>query len=388
MIGHIIKLIWNKKGSNSLMLLELILSFLVLFSAISYVLFNYDRLSLPLGFETKNKWMIYLDSYDDRDSIEVAEIQNKLYLELSQMPNIKSVAFSHSVTPYSQSTWQSSSDDMGFEITSRFIYVDEHFGQNMKLKVLKGRWFNEQDYSAAYEPMIVNERFINEYFPEKDMIDSIIDFNGEHKLVGVVEDYRYGGKFEEHKNTSFFLNARTDKMMQSVYLDLEDNTPVSFEAEVNRLVEEVTKSSSFVIQDLETLAKRSDRENWIPIIALLVISGFLCINVSLGLFGILWYTINKRKAEIGLRRAMGASPGNIATQFTLEIIVLSCFALIVGLFFAIQVPLLKLFPIDSSIFYRAIAFSIVIILGIVTLCAIYPSSQASKILPATALHEE
>jgi len=55
MIKHIFKLIWNKKGSNALMLLEIFLSFLVLFAVVGYVLYNVTNIKTPIGFETEDR---------------------------------------------------------------------------------------------------------------------------------------------------------------------------------------------------------------------------------------------------------------------------------------------------------------------------------------------
>lgn len=389
MIRHIIKLIWNKKGNNSLLLLEIFLSFLVLSAVISYVLYNTDRLGLPTGFETENRWMVFLDDRNsDLDSLGKVQMKENLRTSLQEMQNVELVAMGNSVTPFSQNTWQSSDDDLGFEIFTRYVRADEKFAKTMGMNVIEGRWFNEEDANAAYKPMIVNKYFADKYFPEISLVDSIIPFSGDKKIVGVIDDYRYDGIFEEEQETSFFYQPHTHEQSSVVYLKMAPNTPNSYEEKVSKMVESITKSSSFVIQDLQTLADRRERETWVPMIALLAISGFLCLNVALGLFGVLWYTINKRRSEIGLRRALGAHTSNIAQQFTLEILILTGLGILVGVFFAIQVPLLKLVPIENMIFYRAILFSALIILIIVTICALYPSRQASKIHPATALHED
>ena len=389
MIRHILKLIWNKKGNNSLLILEIFLSFLVLTAVISYVIYNTDRLTLPTGFETENRWMVFLDNRNsEMDSLGKVEMQKSLRISLQEMDNIESVATSNSVSPFGQSTWQSSSDDLGFEMFSRYVFADENFEKTMGMNVIEGRWFTEEDANAAYEPMIVNKYFVDKYFPEISLVDSIIPFNGDKKIVGVIDDYRYDGIFEEEQETSFFFQPHTHERASVVYLKMAENTPMSYEEKVSKMVESITKSSSFVIQDVTTLANRRERETWVPMIALLAISGFLCLNVALGLFGVLWYTINKRRSEIGLRRAMGANKSQIASQFTTEILILTGLGILVGIFFAIQVPLLKLVPIENMIFYRAIVYSTLIILFIVTLCALYPSRQAAKIHPATALHED
>jgi len=127
---------------------------------------------------------------------------------------------------------------------------------------------------------------------------------------------------------------------------------------------------------------------YVPIIILLSVCSFLIFNVLLGLFGILWTNINKRKNEIGLRRALGATQSGIAQQFIGEVVVITTFAIIIGIFFSIQFPLLNVFGVDKSVYFLAILASIILIYLVVMLCSFYPSNQASKIHPATALHED
>jgi putative ABC transport system permease protein len=85
---------------------------------------------------------------------------------------------------------------------------------------------------------------------------------------------------------------------------------------------------------------------------------------------------------------MGATEGNVITQFLGEIWVLATFSLVIGLVFAIQFPLMHVFDLNSEIYITAILASIAVIYIIVTLCAWLPSRQASLIHPALALHED
>jgi len=78
--------------------------------------------------------------------------------------------------------------------------------------------------------------------------------------------------------------------------------------------------------------KRINSITLVPMIILIIVAGFLIINVALGLFGVLWYNINLRKSEIGLRRALGASGNAVSKQLVGEALVLSTFALIIGSF--------------------------------------------------------
>lgn len=370
------------------MVLEIFLAFLVLFAAVSFVVFQLKKLQFPLGFDTRDRWMVTLDDIYYKDSAEAARILDQLRTELKASPLVGDVGFSNSIAPFLNNTSTNSNDNMGFTISSRLARVDAGFGPTMNIRMTSGRWFNEQDYLSKYNPIIVNELFIKNHFPGKNMIDSIIIFNGECKIVGVMKDYRYKGKFDEPTNMSLLLNRHTERSMSNILLKMKPGTPLGEQETINNIVRNVTKSNSFVIKSLEQEESRNARSKWIPIIALLSISTFLCINISLGLFGVLWYNINKRRSEIGLRRAVGAHTSDISLQFVLETLGLAVLAILAGILFAIQVPLLKVIDIDNSIFYEAIGVVTLILIMLVLLCAFIPSRQAAAIQPARALHEE
>ncbi|HWZ02110.1 MAG TPA: FtsX-like permease family protein, partial [Mucilaginibacter sp.] len=118
------------------------------------------------------------------------------------------------------------------------------------------------------------------------------------------------------------------------------------------------------------------------------VSCFLIINVALGLFGVLWYNINQRRGEIGLRRAIGATGKSVSGQLVSESLLVATLSLIVGTFFAAQFPLLNVFNLQAGIYITAIILSIIFIYLLVLVCSLYPGKQAAAIYPAVALHEE
>ena len=390
MIKHILKLLWNKKGENSLVLLEIFLSFLVLFAVLSFVFYNLARLSNPLGFETENRKYVHFGELEEMDSLGRAQALELMKTSLEDLDLVEKVAFSHDVTPFGGSNWCHGNDENGYHIEACYAVVDYDFIETNGMKIIEGRDFTEADMNATYPPIIPNKKFMEEFYPDHSMIDSVIYYSGEdRKIIGVVEAFKYGGEFEESENRMLMLFKPGGYFrLTNAYLKMDPSADVAYEEKINNTIKSVLKTSSFVIQDAPLLRKRSNLETWIPMVALLSMCGFLCINVALGLFGVLSYNIGKRKAEVGLRRAIGASPGSISQQFTLEIVLLAAGAIIIGAFFAIQIPLLNVIDISDSIFYKGLLYSSLIILCIVVICALYPSYQASQINPATSLHED
>jgi putative ABC transport system permease protein len=79
------------------------------------------------------------------------------------------------------------------------------------------------------------------------------------------------------------------------------------------------------IEHMDNKLESKNKLTLVPMIIASIVAGFLVINVALGLFGVLWYNINKRKGEIGLRRAVGASGNSISGSSIGEALVLSTY---------------------------------------------------------------
>ncbi len=148
------------------------------------------------------------------------------------------------------------------------------------------------------------------------------------------------------------------------------------------------KNSNVEIEHLDNKLKTANYLYLVPMIVLLIVAGFLIVNVALGLFGVLWYNINKRRGEIGLRRAVGASGKSVSSQLVGESLILATLSLIIGLFFAMQFPLLNVFDLPAGVYLTAILLSVLFIYVLVFICSLYPGKQAAAIYPAVALHEE
>ena len=388
MINHIFKLIWNKKGANALMILEIFLSFMILFFVFTYAHDSLKKYYTYRGFQTDDKWIVQLSGLSEYDSIEAVRIKQNLKLELQNLPKVESVSMMGWCVPFGQSASTTANDDMGFDLETRLSEFDQDFDKTIGLNMKAGRWFNEDDLQASYEPIVVTQNLVDDYFPGKNMIDSIIQLGVDMRIIGITENFKYNGDFDEDYHMTFSLIGPYSKDAINVLLKMNPGTPASYEEDVSKIVNANLGNTGSIIINMEKARKKLNLDTWIPLTVLLSICAFLAINVALGLFGILWYNINKRKGEIGLRRALGAHSSDISRQFVLEILILTGISIFLGIFFAIQFPILKIGPLPSESMYIAIILTAVTVILIVLLCAFYPSRQAAKIHPATALHED
>jgi putative ABC transport system permease protein len=178
------------------------------------------------------------------------------------------------------------------------------------------------------------------------------------------------------------------RWMGTMLVKVSPDADAASEGRIYKLLSGAIRNSNIGIRHMSNDRANKNNASLVPLIIFGIIAAFLVLNVAFGLFGVLWYNINRRKGEIGLRRAVGASGWSVTGQLWLETMILATFALILGTFFAIQFPLLHVFDLPTRVYIEALFFAILFIYALATICSLYPGRQAAAIFPAEALHED
>lgn len=393
MIKHILKLIWNKRRSNLLLFTEIFFCFLVIFVISAFCIKNFRAYFSPMGYETEPLWIVRQSTTYQMDSVAMIEARENLKREILNLDGVEKAAFAAYAIPFTGSMWTNGSDDMGFDFYTSLIGGDVDYPQTLGIQLKEGRYFEEADYTAKYKPIIVNQNIAEEYWNGASIIDSLIVFSEtEYKVVGIADNIRYRDGFEGELNTSILLSPKEEQEdLHEMVVSVAPGSGPALEEAIGQTIFNVLKTEDFTIESMHKNRESIARDTWVPIIIFLVIGGFLIINIALGLFGVLFYTISKRRGEIGVRRAMGASKGEIVQQFVMEIFFVALSAMLLGSILAVQVPALELLSDEDfghSNFYFGIIFSLVLISLVVLICAFWPSRQGANLHPAVALHEE
>ncbi len=142
------------------------------------------------------------------------------------------------------------------------------------------------------------------------------------------------------------------------------------------------------ITSLDSVRSKYLRKTLGPVIVVLAVFFLIMIVVLLGLFGVLWYDISLRRSEVGVRRAAGATSGKIFSLVVKEMLVWASLGIFIGIVLFVQLPFLNLFSFGWSNGVESVIFAALIIYILVIICSLLPASQAAKIQPAVALHEE
>ena len=389
MIKHLIKLIWNKKKQNSLLITEIFVSFLVVFAVFTLLVYNYKNFKEPMGMDDNDVWVVNYVTPDIKNADSLDLFITSLKQMLRSMAPVKEISFSSQNIPFSMSSSNSNVSYNNQHTMANFYGAEDSYAKVLSIKMQEGRWFNSGDNAAAIPPVVINQKLKEKLFGTTTAVGKVMGSDKDkQRIIGVADNVKSDGDYQEVE-PGLYERMDTGWVRHAglILLKMQPGTGADFESKLYKQLASFI-GTTLEIEHLDEKRVSKNKLMLVPTIIMLVVAGFLIINVALGLFGVLWYNINKRKGEIGLRRAVGASGSAVSKQLVGEALVLSTIALIIGSFFAVQFPLMNVFDISSSTYSIAIVLSLVFIYLLVMVCALYPGRQAAAIYPAVALHEE
>ena len=397
MLKHLFKLVWNRKRTNFLIILEIFFSFLVLFAVVTLGVFYADNYNHPLGFSYENVWNIAIDlkqTSDDYWTPEQAATTQQLFLALQDFDEVEATA-AVLTPPFVFGGRNSVNLYEGRQIEMDVNEVTDDFKNVLDLQVKSGRWFSQEDDAMNWKPVVINQHLSQELYGAEDPVGKSFKpwaSDGDCRVVGVVTDFRKNGEYSELQNYLFErrnLNDPQQRPPRNLLLKVRPGTTALFEEKLINKLQNIARDWSFEIQPLAAMRETHLKFYLAILIGFSVVALSLMIMVGLGLMGVLWQNVTQRTREIGLRRAKGATAGKIHTQILGELLMLTSFGLALGTLIVIQFPLLDLIGfISTKVFLLGLMASLLIIYAIATLCGLYPSYLATKVQPAEALHYE
>ncbi|HEY4197012.1 MAG TPA: FtsX-like permease family protein [Mucilaginibacter sp.] len=393
MLKHLFKLIWNKKKQNFLLMSEMFVSFLVIFAVFTLMVYYYHNYKKPIGLDYKNLWVI---NYGNGDKTPNTDSLNLYYENLRQtiksMPQVKELSFCSDNVPFSQNQWTGSTHYKNAQSDGDFYNVEDNYVKTLNMHMIEGRWFEKGDAVAKTIPVVINDVMKEKLFGKEEAIGKLIsegDAKPNRRVIGIVQGLKSKGDYATiHAAIYHRIDTGSFHNLGKIMIKVTPDADAAFEARLYKTMADYMHDSTIEIEHMPNKLRSSNLFNVIPMIVTLIVACFLVINVALGLFGVLWYNINKRRGEIGLRRAIGASGASVSSQLVSESLILATLSLIIGTFFAVQFPLLNVFDLQAGIYIVAMILSVIFIYLLVFVCSLYPGKQAAAIYPAVALHEE
>ena len=273
-----------------------------------------------------------------------------------------------------------------------------------KAKIVKGRFINENDFNEFRKVCCIGIPVKDALFKNEDPIDKFIDVSGtKYKVVGVFND---PGKGDNDRIYIPLLTAQRiyngqDKV-NVIWASTGTVSAEQSEKMVTTIRNSLAKKYHFNPADMNAVGVFNNNVEYKRIMSMLdgiklfvfIIGVFTLIAGVVGVSNIMMIVVKERTKEIGVRKALGASPWSIVSLIIQEAIFITSVAGYIGLLLGIGVvELIKYFGLEGDFFKNpdvdlSLAITSVILIVVAgALAGLFPAIKAAKVEPITALRE-
>ena len=270
--------------------------------------------------------------------------------------------------------------------------VDHRYLQTMRIPLRAGRYFDERDNSTTDKVIVINETLGQHLWPGRDAIGQIAVINRQDWLVvGVVGDVRHD-TLEKAAGAEMYLNFRQTGDWNAIEMVVRTSRlPESFVPEVRASMTAFDPAlPNSEITTLDQIVDDAVAPRRLITHLLGAFSSFALALASLGLYGVIAYSVTQRTQEIGIRLAIGAQRRDVLRLIVGEGLRMAAGGVGVGLIAALALSRLLaslLFGVTTT---DPLIFSItaVVLISVALLACFIPARRAAKVDPVVALRCE
>jgi putative ABC transport system permease protein len=383
---------------SALLIGEVAMSF-VLLIATGLLIASFVRIqNVSPGFDPKGIFTGFLVAppaqYPPRTE-NTANFYARLYHRLATIPGAKSVALSDN-PPLSGGGGQSPFAAVGNvppmseqPLAIRHLISPNRFA-TLGIPVKLGRDFDERDTPSSPAVAIINETMAKQLFPGENpigrkMVSGMAQWQQE--IVGVVADSHTASLTQAPVAEMFYPVLQRPENFTAVLVKT-DGDPTALAASVRAALREVDPGIPLTnVGTMENFVAQSMADRRLTMTLLIVFAGLALVLASLGVYSVMAYSVAQRRAEIGIRMALGAQPGDVRKMVITQGMKRTGLGLAIGLAAALGLTRLMnalLFEVQSS--DPAIYLGITVLLALVAALACWiPSTRAARVDPMKAL---
>ncbi len=283
------------------------------------------------------------------------------------------------------------------------IGANEHYFSAKAINIKKGRAFSAYEQKEGSHVVVIGHTVASVLFENTEPTNKIINFRGEHyKVIGVMEES--GSAPGGGNDRTVVVPLEAGRLLAKQFVPTYAISTVLTDAlEFENAMGEATKlmrsirgddlgeADSFTISRSQTLADRlADVTGYLKVGGGVI--GFITLlGAAIGLMNIMLVSVTERTREIGVRKALGATPFRIRQQFLIEAIVICQIGGVAGVILGLTMGNLVAIFLSGGIFivpwlWIILAFGVCLIVGVVA--GYYPAYKASRLDPIESLRFE
>jgi putative ABC transport system permease protein len=364
-------------------------------------------LSVDPGFRTENilTMRVLLSQANYPDGQRRLNFFNEVTQRVRALPGVQSVGLINNL-PLSGTGMSS-----GFIIEGRpaptaeadyitgYRVIRPTYFDTMGIRLKKGRQFTERDNQNSPKVAIISEAMAQRFWQGEDPIGKRMAMGRDQaqgqeiiwrEVVGVVGNVRHWGLMEDAPPDTYVSDLQNPSPSMFLVVSSSSNQPDLVSAIRKEILSIDKDQPVYSVRTIDELLLRSISQLRFYMTLLTIFAGIALVMAAVGIYGVLAYSVNQRKGEMGVRLALGAQRNDIIKMVLAQGMKLVLIGVVAGI--AIAIPLTSLM---SSLFYEVHSIDpltyvgVSLFLAFIALISCYlPARSATRVDPAITLRGE
>jgi predicted permease len=383
---------------NALVVSEIVFASVLLVAA-GLLLRSFVRvLDVNLGFRPSHAITMRVDPDASQDTQEkqIAYV-NEVLRRTRAIPGVESVGLTDALPLGKNRSWGVRAKGVVYQpgsyVSSFVRIVSDGYPAAMGIPIKAGRDISAADGPASEPVMLINETMARTMWPGQDPIGKVVlgGCAAERTVVGVVGDVRHLA-LEQQSGNEMYIPLRQCGILPST--DLVVRSSIGTEPLVAAVREALAPIAPNLpatgARTIQELVDRSVSPRRLVVLMLGAFAVFALVLASLGIYGLISYSVSQRTQEIGIRMALGASAGRVQRRIIAETFRLAAAGVALGIVASWAVGralgglLFGVTATDPVTFVSMMG----ILTAIALLAGYVPARRASRIDPLVALRVE
>jgi putative ABC transport system permease protein len=279
--------------------------------------------------------------------------------------------------------------------------VSPGFFETLHIPLRKGRLLTEDDRAGGRRVAVIDDEFVRRYWPNQDPLGKRITFGPPAgaadtssrewiDVVGVVGHTKHEG-LDAEARLQVYLPYRQSPIPFMTIAARTAGDPADYANQMRRAVQSIDPDQPIAnLRTMDELIGQSVGQRRLSMLLLSLFSGIALVLASVGIYGLMSYSVAQRSRELGVRIALGAARSDVLRLVLRQGMSLALMGIVIGVGAAfgltrlIESQLYGVRATDPSTFV-----GVAVLLGITALAAnLVPALRATRVDPAVVLREE
>jgi putative ABC transport system permease protein len=362
--------------------------------------------SVPLGIETQSilTAKISLPEYRYPQQPRQLEFFRQLEARLVRLPGVSALGLSDTLPPSggSRATFLTAIEIAGRPRFTQgtggmigYRYVTPNYFTALRIPVVSGRAFVEEDRSSPENPVILSEALAKRLFGEENPIGRPFRFGRQNRwrvIVGVVKDVKNDGLTSAAAPEFYLLwKQEPDGYFRTAHVIVR--TPMNPQGVASWIRSEAAAVDATIPLTIETMSQRVEKLVQRPRFnagLLSLFAGMGMLLAAIGIYGVVGFLVAQQTREIGVRMALGATPRGILKMVLYKVARWTFFGTTLGLlgaWFCARLLQSLLFQVRAHDPFLLV-LAVLVLAGVAFIAAWLPARRAMQVDPVLALRYE